>query len=82
MDAAWCETTMPSFPRKRESSLSNSFRVADKGHIYGVVSLREGIFSCLDSRFRGNDGCFNVSVMNYVKINSYNFLGEQNEKFY
>ncbi len=41
-----------------------------QSRICGVVSLRESIFTRLDSRFRGNDCCFNVYVMNYVKVNS------------
>ena len=38
--------------------------------ICGVVPLRGGVFDCLDSRLRGNDGCFMASVMNYGKINN------------
>ena len=68
MDAVWCETTTPSFPRKRESSLSNSLRVADKA-VFTVLFRCVRVFICPDSRFRGNDDCFNVYVMNYVKIN-------------
>ena len=70
MDAVWCETTTPSFPRKRESSLSNNLRVADKA-VFTVLSHCVRVFTCLDSRFRGNDDCFNVYVMNYVKINNF-----------
>jgi len=47
-DNAWnecnrCKTTTSSFPRKRESSLSNNLRVADKVVFEVVVPLRGDI---------------------------------------
>ena len=48
----------------KQSPRSGQSRVPD------VVPLRGAFVNCLDSRFRGNDGCGMVSVMNYVKINN------------
>jgi hypothetical protein len=58
-----------SFPRKRESSLSNNLRVADKAMFEALSQFVMAFVNRLDSRFRGNDGCYMVSVMNYVMIN-------------
>ena len=40
-----------------------------QSRVPGVVPLRGAFVNRLDSRFRGNDGCGMVSVMNYVQIN-------------
>jgi len=56
--------------------MSNNLRVADKA-VFEVLSHCVGTFvNRLDSRFRGNDGCCMVSVMNYVKINNACVAGE------
>ncbi|MHB1238868.1 MAG: hypothetical protein ACYCY7_15025 [Gallionella sp.] len=62
------KSTAPSFPRRRESSVSNNFREADKTALK-MWSHFAGIFlNHLDSRLRGNDGGFEVSVVNFEKV--------------
>ena len=70
MDAAWCETTTPSFPRKRESSLSNSLRVADKA-VFAVLSHCVRVFLLVwIPAFAGMTVALMMYVMNYVKVNN------------
>jgi hypothetical protein len=37
----------------------------------GGLPTTWGVFNCLDSRFRGNDGCFMAFVMNYGRIDNF-----------
>ena len=70
MSAIVAKPTTLSFLRKRESSLSNNLREADKAVFEVLSRFAETFDNRLDSRLRGNDGCRMASVMNYVKINN------------
>ena len=64
-----CKTRHIVIPAKTGIQLVKQSPRSGQSRVLGVVPLRGGFVNRLDSRLRGNDGCYIVSVMNYVKIN-------------